>query len=327
MLEVQEPILRTAGAHLRPLNPARDLLPVADLIELCFAQTMDPDGHDYLQHMRQAARDENYLRWVPLFPEGMPLGMGGFVWEENGAIIGNLSLIPMTKASKRIYLIANVATHPDHRRRGIGRALTQAAVDYARNQGSPSTCLQVRQENLPALALYQSLGFVERARRTSWINEGHTPGKPYRSGFTVTPRRAEDWLIQAAWLRDLYPREVIWNLPIHPNRFKPGFMNSISRFLLNEQIEQWAARRDSQLIGVVSWEPSHSYADSLWLASSSELEDLAVQILLPGIRQLIPTHRPLSLNYPANRAVNAIQEAGFTESQTLIWMERVEPAR
>lgn len=67
----------------------------------------------------------------------IPAKNSGFVWEENGQIIGNLSLIPSTKGGRRVVVIANVAVHPDHRRRGIAHELTQRALQTLRQQVKP----------------------------------------------------------------------------------------------------------------------------------------------------------------------------------------------
>jgi ribosomal protein S18 acetylase RimI-like enzyme len=322
MLDVQESLTRASPVHLRLLNPGRDLLQVADLIEICFASTMDPDGRDYLRQMRLAARDESFLRWSPSVTDGAPMGMSGFVWEENGTIAGNLSLIPMIKHARRIYLIANVATHPTQRQRGIGRALTQAAVDFAAQHGAASAWLQVRQDNFPAFHLYESIGFIERARRTTWVNEVRNHAQTADLSTHNAPRNSAEWPVQRQWLTELYPRDVIWNLPIHPNRFSPGLLNGFARFLFNEPIEHWAAHQGKTLLGLVTWEPSRTYADNLWMAASDDTEELAIRSLLPSIRRLIPSRRPFSLNYPAGRSVSALNESGFIESQTLIWMEK-----
>lgn len=322
MLDIQEALSPTSAYHLRPLNPSRDLVQVADLIETCFSKTMDQDGRDYLRQMRQAARDDAFVRWAPSAADASPMGMNGFVWEENGRIVGNLSLIAMFKGIQRVYLIANVATHPDQRRRGIGRSLTEAAIDYARRHGASSAWLQVRQDNLPAYRLYESLGFVERARRTTWVNEPHA--HPAASGLPIriTPRRSSDWSLQRKWLTELYPKDVIWNLPIHPGRFNPSLISGLARFLFNEQIEHWSAYKGKELLGVLTWEPARTYADNLWLAASPSNEELAMRSLLPIARRLLSTRRPLSLNYPAGHSPQALLDSGFAEIQTLVWMEK-----
>jgi ribosomal protein S18 acetylase RimI-like enzyme len=48
-----------------------------------------------------------------------------------------------------------------HRSRGLGRALTQYAIDWARANGHDWVDLSVFAANTQAVALYQSLGFVQ----------------------------------------------------------------------------------------------------------------------------------------------------------------------
>ncbi|HEX9013853.1 MAG TPA: hypothetical protein VF813_10065, partial [Anaerolineaceae bacterium] len=158
--------------------------------------------------------------------------------------------------------------------------------------------------------------------RTNWINDRHSYTALTSRRVEISPRRAADWPRQYEWLVQLYPRDVLWNLPIHPKRFKPGLLSGFTRFMLSERIEHWAARTSSGLLGIITWEPSRTYADNLWLAASPTTEDAAVASLLPSIRSLIITQRPLSLNYPSGRAVDALNAAGFRDTQTLIWMEK-----
>ncbi|MBQ4091118.1 MAG: ribosomal protein S18-alanine N-acetyltransferase [Clostridia bacterium] len=62
--------------------------------------------------------------------------------------------------------ITNIATHPDYRRRGYGRAVVEALIKYAKNNGLDSISLEVRESNTAAIALYERLGFrVEGKRR------------------------------------------------------------------------------------------------------------------------------------------------------------------
>ncbi len=321
MLELQEKSAQT-DQHLRPMDVRRDLIQVADLIEICFANTMDPDGREYLRQMRQAARDEFFLRWSQLSTSAGTMLMAGYVWEEAGAIVGNLNLIPLYKQSQRIYLIANVAVHPDFRRRGIARALTRVAIDHARRHGSSSAWLQVREENRPAYELYRSLGFLERARRTTWLAERAIVLPDRHPAVSFTSRRPGDWPLQKAWLSATYPLEVTWNIPFSLSRLRPSLINNLYRFILSEHTEHWTARLKGQLIGAVTWEPSRSFADNLWLATAPENEELVIRELLPHARKNAATRRPLALNYPGGRGTEAFLSAGFSAQQTLVWMEQ-----
>ena len=160
--------LQTGG--LRSLNILRDLSAVADLIELCFESTLDDEGESYLQQMRRASRDHDFLKWAGKLMDSAAMPLSGFVWEEHGKIIGNASLIYQFNLGRNIAMIANVATHPDYRRRGIGRALTERAMAAARLRGANEFWLHVRHDNPTAIKIYTDLGFTERARRTTYYS-------------------------------------------------------------------------------------------------------------------------------------------------------------
>jgi L-amino acid N-acyltransferase YncA len=53
------------------------------------------------------------------------------------------------------------------RGRGVGSALVQAAIDWAREQGLHKLCLEVFPHNTAAIALYRSAGFAEEGRRVN----------------------------------------------------------------------------------------------------------------------------------------------------------------
>lgn len=155
MSSITIPVKVNDHPYLRPLNVLRDLPAVADLIEVCFSSTMDNEGQRYLSDMRRASRDDSFLRWASRMTETASLPLMGYVWEQDGRIIGNASLIPFRNRGKRVFLIANVATHPDYRRRGIGRALTERVMKQARDKRATAIWLHVRDDNPGAIELYQ----------------------------------------------------------------------------------------------------------------------------------------------------------------------------
>ncbi|HEX4512773.1 MAG TPA: ribosomal protein S18-alanine N-acetyltransferase [Polyangiaceae bacterium] len=55
--------------------------------------------------------------------------------------------------------ILDVATHPELRRRGYGRALMQQSLAYAREHAIRHVLLEVRRSNTPAIRLYRDCGF------------------------------------------------------------------------------------------------------------------------------------------------------------------------
>ena len=64
--------------------------------------------------------------------------------------------------------IANVAVHPDYRRNGIGAALVQSILRRAEELELLFATLEVRDSNMPAIALYSAHGFEEVGRRKGY---------------------------------------------------------------------------------------------------------------------------------------------------------------
>ena len=67
--------------------------------------------------------------------------------------------------------INNAAVAAAQRGRGYGRQLLQAVLARALNLGCKRLTLEVRPSNAPALALYQSLGFVVCGRRSGYYQD------------------------------------------------------------------------------------------------------------------------------------------------------------
>lgn len=320
----------TASAHplpaarpepLRRFDVSRDLNAVADLIERCFSDTLDVDGQSYLRQMRTAAQNPGFLRWASSVADRVSLPLSGFVWEENGQVVGNLSLIRMAGRGERVSLIANVAVDPTYRRRGIARALTEAALDeVARLRRTDSVWLQVREENAVARHLYGSLGFEERARRTTWWKrEGYWPVNTV-PGVRVRDRQANHWGRQKRWLEQLYPARLSWNLRINVRVLRPGLRGALSRLFSGAYVRQWSALRGRELIGVLAWQPTGWRRDSLWLAAPADEMDLAARSLVGHARASISRQRVLSLDLPAGLGAGALESVGFEARQTLLWM-------
>ncbi|QND54238.1 GNAT family N-acetyltransferase [Phyllobacterium sp. 628] len=61
--------------------------------------------------------------------------------------------------SNGLLVLESVATDPDFRKRGYGQRAVGALLEWAKIEGAEAACLQVITDNLPARALYASLGF------------------------------------------------------------------------------------------------------------------------------------------------------------------------
>lgn len=311
--------------HMRAMNMFRDLPAVADLIELCFADTIDNDGQRYIADMRRASRDDGFLKWASHMTESASLPLTGFVWEEDGRIVGNASLIPFRERGRRIYLIANIATHPSQRRRGIARILTRRAMKYGWDKKASALWLHVRDDNPGAIHLYEELGFREIARRTTWIAKPDPQLSKPVSDIQVVQRYPRFWFQQQDWLRRLHPDVLGWYGSLNINSLRPGLMNWLYLLFVDVNIRQWAAVRGDQLLATVSWVPRGGRAESLVAATGKGSEPEALTRLLIHARRALTGQSRLSLEYPAGEMTEAFLAAGFAERRTLLWM-RAEPA-
>jgi predicted acetyltransferase len=68
------------------------------------------------------------------------------------------AMVVVTGATAGIY---NVATPPEHRRRGYGAAVTWAAIEEGRRSGCDHAALQASELGAP---VYRSMGFVDVGR-------------------------------------------------------------------------------------------------------------------------------------------------------------------
>lgn len=309
--------------HIRPIRLRQDLFQVADLVELCFADHMDSEGRAYLRHVRSSARDENSLFLDATAPETSQIPFHGFVWEEDGRIIGNVTLIYTNKRNQPLYFIANVAVHPDHRGRGIGKQLTQRAIQHVMDHDGNSVILQVREDNPSAIHIYESLGFEEINRRTTWVWNGKIrPKQALPEGVRLRRRKPEDWPQQRLWLETTYPESVSWFLPFQARNHEPGLLNGFMRWLDAQSLQFWSVFQAGTLIGAATLESVNPFQDYLWISSSLVYEETTIQSVLPFLLHRVRRPQKILVNYPAHRAEAAFTQGGMKILNTLIWMEK-----
>ncbi|MGB9586307.1 MAG: GNAT family N-acetyltransferase, partial [Anaerolineales bacterium] len=306
---------------------------VANLIELCFSDTLNQEGLRYIQQMRQAAKNPPLFGFSWLDNQRTALPYLGFVWEEGHQIIGNLTIIPHHSKGGTHYLIANVAVHPEYRRRGIARLLTERAILYLHQKGVQEVWLHVRDDNPAAINLYQQLGFQENMRRTSW-EWNHQPSpslKEDRSAqtnqlklneCTIQTRKSRDWQQHLRWINATYPPQFGWHLNFATECFYPGIKGFFYSSWYDLELRHWSLYQKGQLIGVVSVEFSSSNSRNIYLALDEKFEDQAAFTLISFLFDKFAHQKSWYVDYPAYRAQRPLEILGFQATQTLIWMSR-----
>lgn len=101
--------------------------------------------------------DETYLQ----DPYGTIVAPGGEVFFalDGAAVVGTAAAIPHPGG---IIELAKLAVAPEAQGRGLGRRLTRAVLSFAEQRLAKRVVLTSSTRLLPAIALYQNLGFQER---------------------------------------------------------------------------------------------------------------------------------------------------------------------
>ena len=98
----------------------------------------------------QAELDNPYCFYLLAFADGQLAGyIGGVALYEN-CDVNNLAVLPQM------------------RRRGIAAALLSGFLEEARRRGAGQVMLEVREHNLPAMALYRRFGFSACGKRKNY---------------------------------------------------------------------------------------------------------------------------------------------------------------
>lgn len=98
--------------------------------------------------------------WESVLNPGVVL----FVAQFNNEVVGSVQLQLCTKQNGTHRAeIAKLMTHPQHRRKGIGRSLMLAAEERANQEGRTLIVLDTR-EGDPSNELYGSLGYIQAGR-------------------------------------------------------------------------------------------------------------------------------------------------------------------
>ncbi|MBI3242777.1 MAG: GNAT family N-acetyltransferase [Chloroflexi bacterium] len=310
------------GSGLRPVDLRRDLGHVAALMELCFGETLDAGGRGTMREMQMLSRS-GFLQWI--MGTVAPAWQHGFVWVEDGRLVGNVSTQP-SEAERRAWLVANVAVHPDYRRRGIARALTEAALQLAAEHGATQTLLQVNHDNTGARQLYDSLNFQFITARTVWERVGRFQPQPLSApGVEIRPERSTEWQAGFELASTFRPEGFLWAHPLRREDWRPLFWRRLGQALSGQREERWVAveAASGRLVGFFGLSLMFGPVDHIDLLIHPDWQTrLERPLLVTAIRRLHERRWPVRLDHPFNEAEAPLRELGFRATQSLVWMKK-----
>lgn len=131
------------------------------LVQLATHVGSEPEGWLITtSNWRSAADERRYLRSIRRYPHAAV-----FVAETDDRIVARLSIGRDPHPASAHVADLGLMVAQAHRRRGIGWALLETAVDWARQAGVEKIELHVFPYNTAAIAMYERFGFVREGYR------------------------------------------------------------------------------------------------------------------------------------------------------------------
>jgi putative acetyltransferase len=142
---------------IRPAEP-RD---AAALVELANEVGSEPEGWLITTtNWRSPGDERRYLKSLRRYPHAAV-----FVAETAAVIVGRLSVGRDPHPASHHVADLGLMVAKSHRRQGVGSALLEAAVEWARSRGVQKLELHVFPHNEGAIRLYEQFGFEQEGYR------------------------------------------------------------------------------------------------------------------------------------------------------------------
>lgn len=235
---------------VRPFDPYRDLGAVAELVAAAFGDTLDPAGQAALAEMRRVVRWGPLLWWF-YWPRWSSMGATpGFVWVEDGRVVGNVSL--RRALGWRGFLIGNMAVHPDWQGRGIATALMKVLLDEVRARGGRRVGLEVRADSQVARRLYESLGFQKVGRTLHMLRPA---GLPWAGSSSLHPSlrrgRSGDGAELIELVRVIVPESQRPLLELRQEDYQPGWERALDYWIEGRREVWWVVEEGGTICGAM----------------------------------------------------------------------------
>ena len=154
------------GFHVRHADPSD----AEQLTRLADAVSAEPEGWliSVAGEWRSAGDERRFLKALRRYPHAAVL----VAERDDGALVGRLSVGRDPHPASTHVADVGLMVASDARRQGVGTALLQAAVGWARETGVRKLELHVFPWNEAAIALYDTFGFEREGYRKQHYRRG-----------------------------------------------------------------------------------------------------------------------------------------------------------
>ncbi|MFQ5344294.1 MAG: GNAT family N-acetyltransferase [Anaerolineae bacterium] len=308
---------------LRPLNPTRDLKQVVDLLRIAFPEELGRPEAAWLRDVEILGALKPLIWLANQFNMALGGFFYGFVWIEEGRVVGNVTISRLTPQN---WLISNVAVHPDFRRRGIARDLMDASVDWIAGRNARWVTLEVRRENVPAKSLYFDMGFLLVEGTTELERHGaeQTSRIAPPDGYRLRPARLDDAPQMFELARRVTPALAQRIEPIRQEEYRVGRLDRVAegvrQFLGLPATLRWVATdAGGHLVALLKVQVG-GYRQQLHLLIHPDLHGALEEALVTrGLDALAGRRGVIRAQIDADHteAIVALEAQGFREIRTL----------
>jgi ribosomal protein S18 acetylase RimI-like enzyme len=315
---------------VRPFDIGRDLRPVAELIADAFTHELDPRGLAALREMRIMSHLSGLLKLLSRTTSDLDDVFGGFVWLEDGRIVGNVTVQRADKYGNR-WQIANVAVSPAYRGRGIARRLMDHALDHVARCGGRWAVLQVYAHNQVARTLYSHLGFEEVGGmvdlQLARLPRVEMPSQP--AGFSSFA--SYQWLPLYELATNQLNSQAQWWRSIRRSDFQTPFEQQLMEWVWHFAGRRHVYRRcirslrrfeAALILKADRWGGPHEL--EMWVRPEQygTCESFLLQWTLATLRDYPQRPLKLTVSREHGAALQSALELGFMAEQTLVTMRR-----
>ncbi len=312
-----------------PFDPRKHLRQVADLVGAVFADEMDAEGRNMLREMQMVGWLSPVLGTL-LTPAFLGDFVAGYVWIEGERVLGNVTLQRLDYGGTR-WRISNVAVAPEHRGRGIARALMLSSLSEIAQQGGSWAVLQVRADNPSARHLYESLGFTGVCLDGIWklttLPKMPTP----EPRVPIRPLPARAWRDRFELAQACQTGLAHWAAPVEQFQHEVGILRWAGEAIGNltglYRVRRWGARANGLLEGSVETVAAatgemHKLRFAVRPEARGRLEGALVSQGLRSLVGLPPA--PVIAEHSGDHieGVAALEAAGFRPRRVLLTMRR-----
>ena len=315
------PSLKQTANGPRPVNLNTDIPQIVKLLENVFGATLDDEGRQLFSGIDS---HKPAILWR-LNPNASRLSLG-YVWEEDGRIVGNATVLKSRTPGR--YLVVNVAVAPDYRRRGIARHLMEYVSEMVAERGGRQILLQVVKNNQAALRLYQSLHYQTAGSMTTWyapVSRLRSIAAAQTPGILIRQLRPDEWRAAYEFDQLALPPDLHWpDLP-QPDVYKNSVWNRLWNFFNGRQNKTWVAvNGQNEMAGLANVVSEWGRTHLVTLRISPDWRDAVARpltaVLIHHLRRM--PRRNARIDHPEDDepVSQLLAEAGFRPRRTLTHM-------